>query len=135
MTISIKGGCYCGALRYEAEGSPLMAAQCYCRECQYITGGGPNTFIAVSLKSFKYVKGDPASYTRTDLDRPVTRDFCRTCGTAIGTRPPGDRLMIVKVGTLDNPSEFVPTVCMHTADAQPFHLMPEGVAAFDRLPT
>ena len=30
----IEGGCYCGALRYRAEGEPVFAGQCHCRECQ-----------------------------------------------------------------------------------------------------
>ena len=38
----LEGGCYCRAVRYVAEGSPLMKAQCHCRECQYLTGGSPN---------------------------------------------------------------------------------------------
>jgi len=132
--MNFEGGCYCGAIRYKAEGEPVMLGQCHCRECQYITGGVPNTFIAIPLKGFSYTKGSPATFTRSDLTRAVTREFCPTCGTAIGTRPPGDRLMIVKVGTMDDPSQYRPTVAIHTADAQPFHVMPDGIRAFERLP-
>ncbi|HVO26987.1 MAG TPA: hypothetical protein VMW56_25535, partial [Candidatus Margulisiibacteriota bacterium] len=28
------GGCLCGALRYEAEGEPLIAGYCYCVDCR-----------------------------------------------------------------------------------------------------
>jgi hypothetical protein len=46
----VEGGCYCGAVRYRADGTPLMKAQCHCRECQYITGGSPNLPDALILK-------------------------------------------------------------------------------------
>src|SRR5215813_9165277 len=47
VVMRLEGGCYCGEVRYVAEGDPMMQAQCHCRECQYISGGAPNTFIAM----------------------------------------------------------------------------------------
>ncbi len=29
-----KGGCQCGAIRYESEGQPIALYICHCRECQ-----------------------------------------------------------------------------------------------------
>ena len=78
------GGCYCGALRYEVEGEPMFRGQCHCRECQKIAGGAENYFMAVPVEGFRYVKGEPARYSRPDLENPVTREFCATCGGAIG---------------------------------------------------
>ena len=43
----LEGGCYCGAVRYVAEGEPLLRAQCHCRACQYFSGGAPNLFMLV----------------------------------------------------------------------------------------
>jgi hypothetical protein len=31
--MSLTGGCYCGALRYEVTGDPMFQGQCHCREC------------------------------------------------------------------------------------------------------
>jgi hypothetical protein len=133
--MKLEGGCYCRALRYVAEGEPMMKAQCHCRECQYITGGGPNLFIAMPVKGFSYTKGTPKQFTRKDLDRPVTREFCAECGTHVVTRPQGFPAVIVKVGSLDDPKQFGgPNLAIYTIDKQTFHQIPEGVPTFERLP-
>ena len=47
----LEGGCYCGAVRFVTEGDPVMKAQCVCRECAHITGGGPNVFSTTASRS------------------------------------------------------------------------------------
>jgi hypothetical protein len=133
--MKLEGGCYCGAVRYVAEGEPMMKAQCHCRECQYLTGGAPNLFIAMPIAGFSYTKGQPSQFKRPDLERPVTREFCPTCGTHVVTRSPGFPAVIVKVGGLDDPKQFGgPDMAIYTVDQQPWHGIPEGVRAFERLP-
>jgi len=133
--MKLEGGCYCGALRYESEGDPMLKAQCHCRECQYITGGSPNVFIAMPAASFKYTKGSPKQFARKDLANPVTREFCAECGTHVVTRPKAAPMVVVKVGSLDDPKLFgKPDMAIFTIDKQPFHLIAEGVPAFERFP-
>lgn len=134
--MKLTGGCYCGEVRYEAEGEPLMRGECHCRECQYITGGSENLFLAMPAEGFRYVKGEPNRFTRKDIDHAVTREFCPNCGTQLTTRAPAlPQGVIIKVGSLDDPSVFEgPQVVMWTADAQKFHLIPEGVPSFPGFP-
>ena len=133
--MSLTGRCYCGAVRYEADGPPAFKGQCHCRECQYITGGAPNVFIAMPIAGFKYTKGEPKQFTRSDLERPVTREFCPNCGTHVVTRAQGFPAVIVKVGTLDDPKQFGdPQMAIYTMDKQSFHQIPSGIATFERLP-
>jgi hypothetical protein len=133
--MTLTGGCYCGAVRYEANGDAMMKAQCHCRECQYITGGSPNVFMAMPVAGFSYTTGEPKGFTRTDLPRAVTREFCANCGTHLATRPPGFPAVIVKVGTLDDPSQFGgPDMAIFTIDKQSFHQIAEGLPAFERMP-
>jgi hypothetical protein len=133
--MKLEGGCYCGEVRYKAEGEPMMKGQCHCRECQYISGGAPNVIIAMPVQGFSYTKGTPKAFRRKDLDNPVTREFCGTCGTHMVSRAPGFPAAIIKVGTLDDPKAYGnPNMAIFTIDKQIFHHIPEGMPAFERLP-
>ena len=134
--MKLEGGCYCGAVRYVAEGEPMLKAQCHCRECQYITGGSPNMFMLMPPAGFKYTKGTPKQFTRSDRENAVTREFCAECGTHLTTRTPNlPGAALIKVGTFDEPSLFgMPQMVIFTIDKQVFHQLPSGVPAFERVP-
>lgn len=130
------GGCYCGQIRYEADGEPTMKAQCHCRECQYVAGGSPNVFIAMPALEFRITRGETKSFSRIDIEAPVTREFCSNCGTQILTRSHAlAEAVIIKIGTMDNPGLFeMPQFAIFTCDKQVFHTIPEGIPNFERLP-
>lgn len=133
--MTLEGGCYCGQLRYRTEGKPMLRAECHCRECQYLSGGGPNFFMVVPADGFTYSKGTPKTFTRTDLPQPVTREFCADCGTHITSRRPGLPAAILKIGTLDEPKDFGgPQMAIYVKDRQPFHCIAEGLPKFEGLP-
>ena len=132
--MKLEGGCYCGKVRYVAEGEPMRKGQCHCRECQFITGGAPNMFLVMPSAGFAYTKGAPKQFTRSDLEKPVTREFCPDCGTHLATKPPGRPVVVVKVGTLDDPRQYTPQMAIFTIDKQPFHQIPEGMKTFERRP-
>jgi hypothetical protein len=133
--MKLEGGCYCGKVRYVAEGEPMRKGQCHCRECQFITGGAPNMFLVMPSAGFAYTKGAPKQFTRGDLENPVTREFCPDCGTHMATRPPGRPVIVVKVGTLDDPKLYGGLqMAIFTIDKQPFHQIPDGLPAFERMP-
>ena len=133
--MTFEGGCYCGSVRYLAEGEPVMKGQCHCRECQYISGGAPQMFLVMPIATFHYTKGTPKAYKRADLEHPVTREFCPECGTHLVTRRPDMPIVIMKVGTLDDPRQFgTPQMAIFTCDKQPFHQIPDGMPTFERMP-
>lgn len=131
----MQGGCYCGELRYQANGDPIVKGQCHCRECATFSGGGPNLFMVMPLDGFSYTKGTPKTFTRSDLESPATREFCGNCGTHIVTRRRELAGVVLKIGTLDDPGVFEGAqMAIFTKDRQAFHLIPEGIPAFENRP-
>jgi len=97
--------------------------------------GSPNLFMAMPVAGFRYVKGSPKQITRADLERAVTREFCAACGTHIVTRAPGFPVVILRVCSMGDPAKYGgSTMAIYTCDKQGFHRLPEGFAAFERLP-
>jgi hypothetical protein len=133
--MTLEGGCYCGAVRYVAEGEPILKAECHCRACQHISGGAPNLFMLMPVSGFRFTQGTPKTFSRPDLENAVTRYFCETCGTHLTTRRPGLDAVILKIGTLDDPKQYGgPKIAIFTAEEQPFHVTPPGVPKFEGLP-
>ena len=132
--MALQGGCYCGKVRYEAAGTPMLRAQCHCRPCQYFSGGAANMFMVMPVAGFSYTKGTPKKFSRRDLEDPVTREFCAECGTHLTTLRSDLPAAILKIGTLDDPGLFAPKIAIFTIDKQPFHQIPEGMPTFERMP-
>ncbi|MEM7212892.1 MAG: GFA family protein [Pseudomonadota bacterium] len=132
--MKLEGGCYCGAIRYRFEGDAKASVQCHCRECQYFTGGHPNIIMALPDEGLTFTRGTPKTFARSDLETPRTRLFCGDCGTSIGTVSPAfPGITLVKVGTLDDPSNFKAEWVQYTIDQQPYHHLPEhDVLMFER---
>jgi hypothetical protein len=133
--MKLEGGCYCGEVRYVAEGDPMLKAQCHCRECQYISGGAPNLFMVMPVAGFGYTRGTPKRFSRGDPENAVTREFCAECGTHLTTLRSDLPATILKVGTLDDPGLFDgPQMAIFTIDKQPFHHIPQGMRTLERMP-
>jgi hypothetical protein len=136
IVLELSGGCYCGQLRYVVQGKPLLKGQCHCRPCQHLSGGAPNIFMMMAASDFRWTQGAPQTFARDDLPSPVTREFCAACGTHVINRPHGLDAVVVKVGTLDDPSAFkAPRIAMFAAEKQAFHHIPDGLPTFAGLPT
>ncbi len=133
--MTLGGGCYCGKVRYEAAGTPMLRAQCHCRPCRYFSGGAANMFMLMPVDGFRYTKGAPRQFKRDDLERAVTREFCSDCGTQLITRRPGLNAIILKAGTLDDPTQYgACQMAINASDRQAFNCIQEGLPIYEGLP-
>lgn len=121
MTGQSQGGCLCGAVRYAFEGAPVLVALCHCRHCQRQSGSAFSIVAAVPAESFTLTGETRTFVDRGASGRPVQRVFCPNCGSPlISLIEPLPDMVLIKAGTLDDPSALAPTVEVFCDSAFPF---------------
>jgi hypothetical protein len=97
----LKGGCYCGLIRYEIEGKPDHLTNCHCSICRRTTGAPFVTWFNVLRSEFKFVQGVP---TQFNSSKNAIRTFCPNCGTHLTFLDAEDPLNIdITSCSLDDP--------------------------------
>lgn len=132
----IKGGCLCGAVRYTSEADPSAATICHCHDCQQFTGAVFATLVAVPKTSVT-IEGLVKTFTSTGgSGKPILRHFCPECGSSLaeepGTRP---GMVILNVGTFDNPSAATPGREIFRDDGVPWVQVAGDIPRFAKRPT
>ena len=117
-----RGGCLCGAVKYEVEGEPVRVAQCHCDDCRRATGSAFATNIFVEEKNLKILYGSTSSYQHiADSGNTMTKEFCPICGSQLfgyGSGSPG--IKNVKIGSIDKIGNIKPQVEVFTSKSLPY---------------
>jgi len=124
------GGCLCGAIRYELTAEPIFQVACHCRACQYVSGGSPTLAMIAPKAALRITQGEPRTYwSKAESGAKVGRSFCAACGTPLFFQPAAnDDIAVIKVGGLDDPSDFKVQADIWMNTAQPWHAPHEGAA-------
>lgn len=106
---AVTGGCFCGAVRYEAEAFLQEAYYCHCRTCQRTSGAPAEIAVLVQPGTLRYTSGQPTFFQTSAFGE---RGFCAACGSRLvwqhvgGIKP---EFTNVSVGSLDDPQSVRPT--------------------------
>lgn len=125
MKTFYKGGCQCGAIRYEADAEPAFSIRCYCRQCQQITGTGHAVSFAMPASSVR-LTGTLSTYElKADNGNRVESRFCPTCGSPVMKRTDGHpQWIFFHAATLDDPTVFTPGKSVYEESRQPWDFEP-----------
>ena len=135
VDLPIKGGCLCGAIRYEISEVPENMGLCYCHSCQRETGSSYLTYMFIPENTFA-LTGELNWYTTTGgSGKPVHRGSCPKCGALVMGRPevvPG--FCSVMGGSLDDTALFQPKVALWVEDAPAWVTIDPALKQFRRNP-
>jgi hypothetical protein len=107
-TVTLDGGCQCGAIRYRITGAPVVVAVCHCRMCRRANAAPAVAWAMFQQSQVAFTAGKPATYASSGEGE---RGFCPSCGTQISftaTYIPG--LIDITVGSLDRPDAVRPVL-------------------------
>jgi hypothetical protein len=101
-----RGGCFCGAVRYEADGRPSDETLCHCSICRRTSGAPSVAWFTLASTDVRVTKGTPAEIRSSPS---AVRSFCGTCGTPLFFRYDAtpDRVDIT-ICSLDDPESVRP---------------------------
>lgn len=135
MPAPYRGGCACGAVRYEIDAEPLFAGHCQCRDCQRESGGGHTSLMGFPAEAVKWT-GTPRFFAvKADSGETVRRGFCANCGSPLGGAPGGyPGVVTIRVGSLDDPSVFRPEFVCYTSRGHAWDVVDPALAMFTALP-
>lgn len=131
MTVKLKGGCACGAVRYELSAKPMRVHCCHCTNCQRQTGSAFVLNAVIETAAIRITRGSPEPVPVPREHGPHDVYRCRKCRVAVwsdyGRRP---NIRFVRVGTLDDPSALRPDIHIYTRAKAPWIKLPKGTPAF-----
>jgi len=124
----LKGGCACGRVRYEADGTPYNATICHCTDCRRSSGAPLVAWFSVPTAALRFTAGAPRRFASSAV---AERGFCPDCGTSLTyQRHDLPEEIDITTASLDDPAQVPPQdhtwarsrlAWVHIADGLPVH--------------
>jgi ketosteroid isomerase-like protein len=97
----LTGGCLCGTVRFEIDGSIGPITCCHCSRCRRASGSGYTAAAAVDADAFRVIAGadEVIEYESSPHNR---RAFCSRCGSQLYGRHDDYSVVRVRAGGLDD---------------------------------
>lgn len=119
MKLPLRGGCQCGAIRYEITKQPMTLYCCHCTSCQQQSSSAFGMSMLVERDGFRYLKGAPTAFEiETNSKTAKMGLFCNECGTRIAHDTKGKPALSLKASTLDARAKLRPVGHIWVRSAQ-----------------
>ena len=126
------GGCRCGAVRYEASGTPKWTSHYHCAGCRRQVSAAYATWISFPEDRTRFTRGALKIYASSP---GVARGFCETCGTPVTySGPDWKNELHFLVATLDDPARATPMLHAFVAEALPCTGFGDGLPRYAKTP-
>ena len=127
------GGCFCGAVRYQASGAPRNLCYCHCESCRRAAGSPVVAWGTFDRSGFRVTHGKLAEFRSS---AKVVRGFCAACGSCLTYRHEARPAEIdVTLASLDQAAQLAPQMHVLVADKLPWMKIEDGLPQFPATPS
>lgn len=130
----MKGSCLCGKVSFKIEGDFDSFFLCHCTFCRKDTGSAHAANLFSSNARLEWCSGRELVKTYKLPSTRHTKSFCSVCGSAVPTEQPGENLVVVPAGSLDDKIEMRPTAHIFLASKAEWEQHSDAAPGFDALP-
>ncbi|MFE2271398.1 GFA family protein [Streptomyces lavendulae] len=110
-----RGGCLCGAVRFEVPDAPEAPHLCSCPHCQKLSGGPVMSWVSFPVAGLVWTGREPVwFYTYAQETR---RGRCPECGSQLCAQDDGAAGIAFTFSALDDSSDLVPAFQSYAHDA------------------
>ncbi|MCP4768302.1 MAG: GFA family protein [Gammaproteobacteria bacterium] len=104
--VPVTGGCFCGAIHYQAEVNLYEAYYCHCQMCHKLSGTPAQVDVFVKPGTLRFEKEEPKYFQTSPFAKSR---FCPNCGSRlVFIALEKEDWSSVMIGGLDHPEEVVP---------------------------
>jgi hypothetical protein len=136
MSEPYRGGCACGAIRYEISADPIFMNDCQCLDCQHKSGTGHGSYLTFAGRQNVMVEGEASHWkVAGDNGNVKTHSFCPTCGSPVYlTSVANPDFFTVHAASLDDPARYVPHAVTYTVRGHAWDRVDPSLQHFEKMP-
>jgi len=126
----LRGGCYCGSVRYEVADEFRSALNCHCSDCRRSTGSTFKPFAGIEREKLRLVRGSDGLLIFGALEG--NHDVhCKTCGTLLfSVLDHGTRLHLT-LGSLHDAPSIRPSAHIFVGDKAPWFQICDSLPQYE----
>jgi hypothetical protein len=126
----VRGGCLCGAIRFEADSVPLIS-NCHCSKCRKAVGSAFRATACVPLAQFRVLRGEDQIQVYQPSGPGYSNAFCRRCGSNAPWVVEERQLALIPAGLLEDDPGVRPALHMFVGSKAPWWEITDAAPQFE----
>ena len=133
---SLKGGCLCGDVTYEATGEPKRFYHCHCARCRKVTGTGHASNLFLQPATLTWLTGEEQirAFKVPEAQR-FTNSFCANCGSRVPRQARDSDIVMIPAGSLDDAAPIMPQARIFSGSRASWSCTDDEIPVYPEYPS